>query len=140
MKFWFIMAIAILMSISSHAQTALHLYGGKDHDKYLGCLNCNTYDKNSIWNDYGSFGSSYSSSSIWNEYGTYGGEYSPYSPFNNYAQYPPVIVDKDGNFYGYLTVNTYHDKRAESQIALIIYKYWNLIEKNVSDWYAKIFN
>ena len=67
----------------------LYIYGGEDHDVFLGKLNASKYD----------------SKSIWNEYGTYGSAYSSYSPFNSYASYPPVIVDEEGNFYGYFTVN-----------------------------------
>ena len=84
---------------------ALHIWGS-DHDVFLGCLNSNKYDSKSIWNEYGTYGSKYNSKSIWNEYGTYGSSYSAYSPWNDYASYPPVIVDEEGNFYGYLTINT----------------------------------
>src|SRR5258708_7841786 len=95
----------ILCSLISFAysQNALNLYGGEDHKEYLGCLNCNKFDSNSIWNAYGSYGSRYNSNSIWNKYGIYGGQYSSYSPFNANAEYPPVIVDENGGFYGYLT-------------------------------------
>ena len=84
----------------------LHLYSN-DGSVYLGKLVTNTYDKNSIWNEYGTYGSQYSSSSIWNEYGTYGSDYSSESAFNEYALKPPIIVDNDGNFFGYLTANQY---------------------------------
>jgi len=42
-----------LTAITSFGQKQLHIYGGKDHDVYLGCLNCDNYDSNSIWNAYG---------------------------------------------------------------------------------------
>lgn len=119
---------------------ALHIYGGQSHDTYLGCLNCSDMDKNSIWNEYGTYGSSYNANSIWNEYGTYGSEYNQYSPWNAYSSNPPVIVDKEGNFYGYFTVNEYKDKRAEFELALTIYKYYDLIREDVSKWYDKLFN
>lgn len=69
----------MLVSRFVNGQT-LHLYGGPNHDVYLGCLNCNNYDSNSIWNTYGNYGSVYNSNSIWNKYGTYGSEYNSYSP------------------------------------------------------------
>lgn len=122
-----------------HSQT-LHLYGGSNHDEYLGCLNCDSYNKNSIWNEYGNYGSSYSSKSIWNDYGTYGSSYSSYSPWNEYASTPPVIVDNDGNFYGYFTVNNYKSKRSELKLALILYKYHDFIKKDINGWYEKLFN
>jgi len=72
---------------------------------YLGKIT-NKYSSESIFNDYGTFGSLYSSKSIWNEYGTYGSPYSSYSPFNKYTSTPPGIY-KDGTLIGYLTVNKY---------------------------------
>lgn len=110
----------------------LMIFGGDDHDVYLGKLNASEYDSESIWNEYGSYGNSYSSTSIWNEYSSYGSDYSSYSPFNEYATYPPVIVDAQGNFYGYFTVNEYKSKRVEFNLVLIIYKYYKQIREDVS--------
>lgn len=138
MKLFFTLAL-ILSTIFSFGQKQLHIYGGRDHDIYLGCLNCDSYNSNSIWNAYGTYGSSYNSKSIWNSYGSYGSEYSSTSPFNSYASYPPVIVDKDGNFYGYFTTNEYKSQRADFNLALTIYKYYDLIREDVSKWYQKIF-
>jgi len=133
-----ILTIVFYASLTN-AQKSLHIYGGQDHEIYLGCLNCNDYDKSSIWNEYGDYGNSYKTNSIWNSYGKYGGSYSAESPFNAYAKYPPVIVDKDGKFYGYLTINEYHKDRAEFGLAMTIYKYYDMIRDNVSAWYKKIF-
>ena len=129
-----------ITTLNVFSQKAIQIYGGQDHKQYLGCLNCSKFDSNSIWNAYGTYGSKYNSNSIWDSYGTYGGAYSAYSPFNANATYPPVIVDEDGNFYGYLTVNKYQDKRADFKLALTICEYWNLIADNVSDWYDKLFS
>lgn len=126
------------VTILACSQT-LHIYGGENQDVYLGCLNCDNYRSNSIWNEYGTYGNSYNSECIWNEYGIYGSEYSQYSPWNTYASDPPVIVDEDGNFYGYFTVNEYKDKRADFNLALILYKFYDLIREDVSKWYDKIF-
>jgi hypothetical protein len=125
--------------LSINAQT-LHIYGGRDHDVYLGCLNCNSFNSNSIWNEYGTYGSSYNTNSIWNSFGTYGSEFSNYSPFSTYASYPPVIVDKEGDFYGYFTVNTLKAKRANFDLVNTIYKYYEEIQKDVSKWYKLIFD
>jgi len=129
----------LLFPSFAFSQKALLLYGGKDHDVYLGCLNCSEYDSDSIWNEYGKYGSEYNSNSIWNEYGTFGSEYNSYSPWNPYSSDPPVVVDKDGGFYGYFTINQYKAKRAESELSLIIYKYYKEIRKDVSEWHDKIF-
>lgn len=136
---YLIILLFVSLCTSSFAQKPLQIYGGKDHDQYLGCLNCNNYDTNSIWNSYGKYGSSYNANSIWNSYGTFGNSYNSLCPFNDYATEPPVIVDKDGNFYGYLTTNTNHEKRCTTQLALIIYEHWKEIQQDVSGWYEKIF-
>lgn len=128
----------IFLPFSLHSQT-LHLYAGDDHTIYLGCLNCNDYDKDSIWNEYGIYGNSYNSKSIWNNYGKYGNSYNATCPWNSYASQPPVVVDKDGNFYGYLAVNEYQNKRANFELAILLYKYHNDISEDVSSWYGKIF-
>lgn len=118
----------------------LMIFGGDSYDVYLGKLNASEYDSESIWNEYSSYGSSYSSTSIWNEFSSYGSNYSSYSPFNEYATYPPVIVDVEGNFYGYFTVNKYKHERAEFKLALIIYQYYEQIRGDVSGWYDEIFS
>ena len=122
----------------AYSQT-LHMYGGKNHDVYLGCLNCDKFNPNSIWNAYGTYGSKYNPNSIWNAYGTYGSKYNSYSPWNAYSSDPPVVVDKEGDFYGYFTVNTHQVNRFESGLTLTIYKYYDLIMDDVSKWYDKIF-
>lgn len=80
---------------------------------FLGCLSCDKYDPESIWNEYGDYGSKYASESIWNEHGDYGSKYSDYSPWNPYGQNPPIIVDRDGNIYGQFTVNEYHEYQTD---------------------------
>ena len=116
--------VLVLLFLSSFAQAqTLKIYGGADHDVYLGKLNASNFD----------------SESIWNSYGTYGSEYSSYSPFNEYASNPPVLVDDDGNFYGYFTINTYKSKRANFDLVNIIYEYYDLIRDDVSKWYDKLF-
>jgi hypothetical protein len=84
------------------------LFGGEGHKVYLGCLSCSEYATDSVFNQYGTFGSRYSSTSILNHYSDYGSAYSNWGACNAYATDPPVIVDLDGNFYGRLTLNEYH--------------------------------
>lgn len=138
MKKLLLSLICFIASIVCYAQT-LYIYGGSDHDVFLGCLNSNKYDSKSIWNEYGTYGSKYNSKSIWNEYGTYGSSYSAYSPWNNYASYPPVIVDEEGNFYGYLTVNQYKYNRADFSLAKYLYEYYDVIRDNVGNGTTKSF-
>ena len=136
---YYLTLICFLLTSFLYSQTSLHLYGGKNHDVYLGCLNCSEYEANSIWNEYGTYGNEYNANSIWNEYGTYGNEYNTYCPWNEYSNESPVVVDKQGNFYGYFTINEYRVKRAEFELALIIYKYYKQIREDVSAWHDKIF-
>lgn len=88
----------------------LLLYGGENHELFLGCLNCSKYDSSSIWNKYGEHGSKYNSDSIWNKHGTYGSKFNTFSPWNKYSTESPVIVDPDGNFYGNFTLNKYNNQ------------------------------
>jgi len=60
--------------------------------KYLGNLNNNPYDPNSVSNPYGRYGSKYSPDSINNQYGTYGSPYSDKSANNPYSTGGPAII------------------------------------------------
>jgi len=64
---------------------------GRD-GQYLGNLNNNRFDPNSIANPYGRYGSPYSPDSVTNPYGRYGSPYSPESATNPYAVTPPLII------------------------------------------------
>lgn len=99
--------LLIMHVITTNAETLL-LFGGKNNKVFLGCLNCNKYSSSSIWNVYGNYGSRYSALSIWNKYGEYGSRYNNYSTFNKYTLTAPVVVNENGNFYGYLTCNQYN--------------------------------
>ena len=125
----------LLSVISLQAQTLL-IYGGSDHDVFLGKLNADCYDSESIWNEYGTYGSKYSSKSIWNEYGS---EYSSYSPWNEYASTPPVVVDSRGNFYGYLTANEFISQRYSSRLVDFICHHYKQIRDDLSSWYNELF-
>lgn len=138
MKKLLLLILGFLLSLSIQSQTLL-IYGGDNHDVFLGCLNCSKYDSNSIWNKYGDNGSKYNTNSIWNKYSDYSGKYSNNSPFNKYASNPPVLVDPDGNFYGYFTADKYFSKRTTNQLALLIIDNWEIISDDVGEAYDKIF-
>ena len=70
---------------------------------YLGKLT-NSFDSDSIFNEFGNYGSEFSSKSIWNEFSTFGNEFSSYSPFNEFTSTPPMII-KNGKIIGYLSSN-----------------------------------
>lgn len=103
----FIALVLSLLAGTGNAQPLL-LFGGTGHDEFLGCLTCSKDDSDSVCNKYGK-GSKYDGDSIFNKYGTFGSKYSSSSPWNKYSSdnSVPVLVDSDGNFYGYFTINKY---------------------------------
>ncbi len=71
--------------------------GGKLYSsdgQYLGNVNNNQYDPNSINNPYGKYGSKYSPNSINNQFGKYGNKYSP-----NYVPNPTRKRNEKGFSY-----------------------------------------
>jgi len=74
-----------------------------DENTYLGKIT-NSFDSNSIFNDYGAYGSEFNAKSIWNEFSTFGSKFSMYSPFNNFTSTPPMII-KNGKIIAYLSSN-----------------------------------
>jgi len=111
----------------------LLLFGGRNHNVFLGCLNCSKYDSGSVWNKYGDHGSRYSNTSIWNRYGAYGSKYSDECPWNRYGSTPPVVVDRAGNFYGYFTANRHFSDRTTIQSLLQIVDNYEAISENLDD-------
>lgn len=69
----------VLLTGSAYAQTPIIV---TPDGKYLGNLNDNRYDPDSVANPYGRYGSRYSPDSINNPYGQYGSRYSPDSARN----------------------------------------------------------
>ena len=89
----------------------LFLFGGPNRDQFLGCLNCYRSETFSVWNERLEYGSTIHPDSIWNREGAYGSPSSPLSPWNPNAPNPPLVVDRVGNLYGYLTLNPSHPER-----------------------------
>lgn len=73
--------------------------------KYLGRLS-DKYDSESVFNEYGTYGSKYQSASIWNKYGDYGSPYSTKSAFNQYTTDGPKVI-KNRKVIAVLTKNKY---------------------------------
>lgn len=74
--------LSILIILIGFSAPAFGQYGkgGKlysNDGKFLGNVNNNQYDPNSISNPYGKYGNKYSPDSVNNEYGQYGNKYSP---------------------------------------------------------------
>jgi hypothetical protein len=91
--------LLFLIATQAHAQNSPYLVS--PNGQYLGNLNSNRYDPNSVSNPYGQYGSQYSPNSINNPYGQYGSPYSPSSPNNPYATQAPMIMSPpSANPYG----------------------------------------
>ena len=103
-----ILSILLLFSANIYAAELL-IFGGYNHDVFLGCLTCSEYNSDSICNNYGTYGNKYSDKGMFNEFAVFGNEYSSMSPWNRYSvsDEVPVLVDRDGDFYGYFTINEY---------------------------------
>ncbi|WP_127347500.1 hypothetical protein [Pseudidiomarina mangrovi] len=71
---------------------------------YLGKIT-NSFDSDSIFNDFGAYGNEFSSDSIWNEFSTFGNQFNAYSPFNEFSSLPPMII-KNKQVIGYLSANS----------------------------------
>ncbi|MCK5594658.1 hypothetical protein KAI19_00595 [bacterium] len=106
-----VICLLAMTSISS-AQDLLklvdYLKGAKiiaqdDKNTYLGKLS-NSFDSESVFNEFGKYGNDFSSSSIWNGFSTFGNEFNSYSPFNEFSSKPPILI-KNGKIIAYLTVN-----------------------------------
>lgn len=74
--------------------------------KFIGKLTLNKFDADSIFNNYGIYGSKYSALSLCNQYSVYGNPYSQLSAFNLYTTNPPYIILR-GQFYGRLSKNRF---------------------------------
>lgn len=96
-----------------------------DRKKFLGTINFNEYDQNSLANKYGTYGSEYSQDSVFNKYGTYGSKYNNQSPFNEYTNTPPIIVDNNDNIIGKLTANKYVVANVEIIDAVKFFNWFN---------------
>ena len=110
MKFKSITALLLISVVScANAEEVCDIVRGAvliaqdDKNTYIGKIT-NSYDSDSIFNDYGTYGSEYNSASIWNQYATFGSEYSSSSPNNSYTSTPPMII-KSQNIIGYLSAN-----------------------------------
>lgn len=113
--------LSLLICSSAFAQKPiifgreLMIFGGPDHDEFLGCLKCGEFNLKSICNEFGRYGSEFSSKGVFNEFSRFGSQFSLSSPWNEYSTSDsvPVIVDKDGRFYGHFTINKYRGNAVE---------------------------
>ncbi|QLE46677.1 hypothetical protein FD723_41560 (plasmid) [Nostoc sp. C052] len=91
--------LATLLPTSAFAATIVVASDGT----FLGVVDSNAYNSNSICNEYGQYGSAYGIG-IFNKYGTYGGESSQIGAYSENAQKPPILI-KDGQPIALITKN-----------------------------------
>lgn len=106
-----------LSVVGLHA-TMLLLYGGPQHDVFLGCLSCEKGDPQSIFNPEAPFGKTNVERSIWNPHGPYGNRKSPLSPWNPTGTQPPQIRDETDAFHGYFSANPHIRDRTRDPATL----------------------
>lgn len=105
-----LLAGAIAAHRPAHAQDACMtlkdsvILAQDSSNTFLGKIT-NSFDADSIFNEYGNYGSEYSSNSIWNEFSTFGNEFNSDSPFNEFSSNPPMII-KGGRVIAYLSANS----------------------------------
>lgn len=88
----FVMVLFISLAFDAFSETTI--VDGRT-GKYLGNLNSNQFDPNSVSNPYGRYGSRFSQDSINNPYGQYGSKFSNDSPNNPYGSNSPIVIDND---------------------------------------------
>jgi len=104
-----LLALLLVFSIGSRAQDVCVLLKGSvviaqdSSNTFLGKIT-NSFDSESVFNEFGTYGNDFSSKSIWNQFSTFGNEFNGNSPFNKLSSSPPMII-KGGKIIGYLSAN-----------------------------------
>lgn len=113
-----LIATAIIISLPWHCQAfetynygyfvGMYIYAQDYSQQYLGYITHDSYDSESIINDYGLYGSSYSATSIRNDFSLYGSSFGIHSAYNDFSFSPPIIYSRNGSYFepeAYLTKN-----------------------------------
>lgn len=75
--------LATVMGVTLAKSQGVQLYGSDG--TYLGNLNSNQYDPNSVANPFGPYGSQFSDRSINNQFGRWGSQFSPDGVRNQFS-------------------------------------------------------
>jgi hypothetical protein len=105
---YLIAILVLLVSFNANSKDIL-IFGGDNNKDFLGCLTCNEMSGNSIWNEMSTYGWK-NGFGKWNPFGQYKNPFSSYSACNEFTQNGPVLVDREGNFYGRLSINEFVSK------------------------------
>jgi hypothetical protein len=85
---------------------------------YIGDLNTNKFDPNSVHNQFGTYGNPYSPLSINNKFGKYGSEFSIYSANNPYTLQAPKLFDVNGVYLGKLSANKFDIESISNPVSI----------------------
>lgn len=85
--------------------------------QFLGTINANPFDPNSLCNAFGNYGSRFSQTSVWNQFSNYGSNFATYSAFNNFTSTPPIIFANTQPL-AYLSTNSILAPRLDSTYLL----------------------
>ncbi len=135
----FILIIIFLFAAASAFAQKVMIYGGENHDVYLGCITCTQFHDESIWNENGVYGTKNNNLSIWSEFSDYGNEFSYLSPWNEYATHPPILVDDKGGNYGYFTRNQYFKGRTEVDFFVYVLNNYRWINENFREYVKDLY-
>ena len=92
---------------------------------FLGKLNPNNFDTESIFNQFGEYGNGFSPSSIFNPFSKYGNQFNVLSPYNQFSTNTPRLY-VSGQFVAFLTKNEIMHPRVDPDELL------SWAERNVS--------
>jgi hypothetical protein len=83
------------------------VWGGPNRTLFLGCWSCNEFAAESVFNQFGRYGSRFSQTSLWNHFSQYGSEFNTNSACNQFATNPPILLNTSTNRYTELTLNQF---------------------------------
>jgi len=98
---------------STAANPKLMIFGGENHETYLGCLNCSSAAADSIFNKSGRYrncasmalgGDNLFCRLPFSEFGNTTPINKHFSACNSNASDPPVLVDEEGRYFGRFSV------------------------------------
>jgi len=83
------------------------VWGGPNQSVFLGCWNCNQFAAESVFNQFGKYGSRFSQTSIWNHFSPYGSEFNTNGACNQFATNPPILLNTSTRRFSELTLNPF---------------------------------
>ena len=104
------------------ASGRFELWGGSNYTVYLGCFSCGQFVSDSVFNEFGTYGSRYSPTSVSNHFSSYGSPYNTNSACNAFATNPPILVNVSAQRYSELTLNQFRPLAERDPLILSVLK------------------